>query len=338
MAIHAPSLLIALAFGSFALGCGGGPGADEPRAASTEGGELAAASAPRVPSGPTPSFLPAGTKVIGRLDMARVRRSPLGPDISSAIRSTPTWQRLAGGAGLDPVRDFDAIVAGGDALYTDRRVVVLRHPHSEAEVRQRILGLAVDRGASPEWREVEGFSAVTWPMPQTSLTYSLVITAPGELVLAPDDELGRIAEVARDHALRRAAGAGDVLEPYLAGRRPDEIATLVMDVPLPARPGYPEPPQRTRVEIDEAEGDAVLSVRAEFEDGARASAAGRWVDEQRAFYASQMMVRAVGMHRPLEAARVEASGPQLAIDARLSSEEIRRVLGLMALSQLGQSN
>ena len=47
-----------------------------------------------------------------------------------------------------------------------------------------------------------------------------------------------------------------------------------------------------------------------------------------------MMVRAIGMNRPLEEMRVEQSGPALDLGMFLTTEEIRRTLGLMALSQL----
>ncbi|MDQ3035441.1 MAG: hypothetical protein M3Y87_23755 [Myxococcota bacterium] len=320
-----------------AVGCGGGgAGEAEPSAAETSGGEATAIAA--APSGPPLSFLPQGTKVVARLDMARVRRSPIASDISSAIRATETWQRLAGTSGIDPVQDFDAMLVGGDALYTDRRVVVIRHPRTEAEVRQRILAMAIDRGAAPEWREVFGLPAVPWPMPRSSVSYSLVITAPNELVLAPDDDLERIAAVARDHAARRPARSTAAIEPQLAAMRAAEIATIVLDVPPPARAGYPEPPQHTLVEVDEsAAGDAVIAIHSEFESEAQASAAHAWLRQQVQFYSGQMMVRAIGMNRPLEEARFALDGTRLALGTHLTPDELRRLLGMLALSQLASN-
>lgn len=326
-------LLLAL----LAVGCGGGE-AEAPEATETSGGETAVAE-PAAPTGPPLSYLPASARVVARLDMARVRRSPLSTDIASAIRSTTTWQRLAGGSGIDPVQDFDAILVGADELYTDRRVVVLRHPRTEAEVRERLLAMAIDRGAAPQWREVGGLPAISWPMDRVSVPYSLVITAPHELVLAPDDDLERIATVAHDHAARREAGAGEgALEPQLTSARETEIATLTIGVPLPAREGYPAPPQRTRVDVDErADGAAVIAIRADFASDTEAGAARQWLDAMRAQYAQQTMVRAIGMHRPLEEASVALDGTQLAFGTHFTTDELRRVLGLMALSQLAQA-
>ena len=55
-----------------------------------------------------------------------------------------------------------------------------------------------------------------------------------------------------------------VLEPHLTSMRPTEIATFNIGVPLPARAGYPDPPQTTRVDVDATpEGHAVIAVRSE---------------------------------------------------------------------------
>lgn len=326
---HTSLVLPALALALSA--CGGAATEPEP-SASTNGGEEVVTVAE--PIGPPPSFLAQGTKVQMRIDVARIRRSPLAPDISSAIRASTTWQALAGSSGADPIQDFDAILVGGDALYTDRRVVVLRHPHTEAEVRRRVLQMAVDRGTIAEWHEVAGLPAVSWPMQRVEVPYSLVITAEHELVLAADDDLERIAAVARDHALRRAAPT-DAIEPQLV-MRAGEIATAIIDVPLPGRTGYPEPPQRTLVQVDERDGDgaAVIAIHSEFTTDAQSTAAHAWLDQQAAFYAQQTMVRAIGMNRPIEEARFAHAGTGLDIGASLTTDELRRALGLMALSQL----
>lgn len=303
---------------------------------------------------PPSSYLPQGTKVIARIDFARVRQSAIAPDISSAIRASETFQHLAGGSGLDPVQELDSMLVGADALYTDRRIVVLRHRQSDADVRQRVLAMAVDRGATPGWREIAGVSAIDWPIvpaatriasadssvqtgaePRASVEYSLVITGPHELVLAPTDDLPRIAEVARDHAARRGADANRVIEPELAAMRPLELVTASMDAPPPAREGYPDPPQSMRLVVDHDEaGDVHIAIGSAFETESQASAAERWLSERIAFYGQQMMVRAMGMNRPLEEARLSREGTRLDIATHLSTEELRRLLGLLAISQM----
>jgi hypothetical protein len=322
----------ALLFLSLAALTGCGPAVEEVVTYETTAGAEAAPAAR--PTGPAPSYLAAGTKVLARIDVARIRRSPLALDISSAIRASPTWQSLGGSAGgADPVQDFDSILVGGDQLYTERRVAVLRHPHTEAEVRQRVLRIAIDRGQVAEWRTVDGFAVVSWPVPR-SVPYSLVITAEHELVLAPDDELPRIVEVARDHAARRTR-PDEVIEPSLA-MRGSEIATVVMDVPPPRREGYPDPPERLRVEIDEEAAGSRLAIHSEFATDAQATAAHAWLDAQARYWSQQLIVRMSGMNRPIEEARFEREGTRLDVGTTLTVDELRRLLGLMALSQLAQ--
>jgi hypothetical protein len=60
--------------------------------------------------------------VLARLDMARVRRSPVAADVESAMVATQTWQNLAGGSGIRPVQDLDVMVLGADGVYANGRV------------------------------------------------------------------------------------------------------------------------------------------------------------------------------------------------------------------------
>lgn len=333
------AILLWSCFSVISIGCGDSVTQSSPNEAggtgSTTGGEQET-----LRDTPAASYLPQGTKVVARIDFARIRQSPLAPDISSAIRASETFQHLAGGSGIDPVQDLDAMLVGADALYTDRRVVVLRHHQSDADIRQRVLAIAVDRGGAPEWREVSGVSAIRWPIEPaatvpTSVDYSLVITGPYELVLAPSDELPRIAGVARDHTARRGSEIHQGIEPELASMRPLELITASMSEPPPARAGYPEPPQSMRLWVDHDEaGEIQIAIESVFATESQATAAEQWLSERIRFYGQQMMVRAMGMNRPLEEARLSREGTQFDVATHLSTEELRRLLGLLALSQM----
>lgn len=336
---------------AFSLGCAQ-QSAQQPEPPPTEptsGGEQGTRT-----DTPPLSYLPPGTTVIARVDFTRLRQSAIAADVSSAIRASETFQQLAGGSGLDPVQELDSMLIGADALYTDRRIVVMRHQRTDAEIRARVLALAVDRGASPEWQEVNGVAAIGWPLEPTAARvasaglaatdphpvtpYLLVITGAHELVLAPSDELPRIAEVARDHAARRGAELHRVVEPALNAMRPLELGTASMSTPPPGRAGYPEPPQSFRLVLDHDEtGDLHVALDSQFATEQEASAAERWLMERIAFYAGQMMVRAMGMNRPLEEAQLAREGTRLDLRTRLTTEELRRVFGLLALSQMSAS-
>src|SRR5687768_14299141 len=123
-------LLPALALCLHALlsACGPSPSA---AGAGTSGEEESAGN--ETPSlGPVRSFLADGTRVRMRIDVTRIRRSPVAPDLGSALMATESFRAWAGSSGLDPIRDLDGVVIGGDALYTDRRVMVLRYVGEES--------------------------------------------------------------------------------------------------------------------------------------------------------------------------------------------------------------
>ena len=319
--------LLVVLLGALSLVACGGP-AEEAGGDETVGGEVAG------PVGPPPTFLPAASKVRMRLDMARVRRSETGPDISSAIRATETWQQLAGSSGLDPVADVDAVLVGADGLYAERRTVVLRHPHTDAELRDRVMQMAMARGAQAVWTEVDGIATTPLPI-DLRVEHTLLLTASHEVVITPTDDVARVVEIALDHRARRTSPE-EIIEPNLA-LAAGEILTASIEDP-PAREGYPTPPRVMHVAAteDEASARVILQVMADFATEADAVAARSYFEGQGQYYAQQLMVRAIGMHRPIEAARWTQAGEHLEVTTDLTQDEVRRVLGLMALSQMTQ--
>ena len=183
------------------------------------------------------------------------------------------------------------------------------------------------------WRDEDGFSITATAGPRGE-AWALVITAEHEVVLCPETELSRVLEVAADQRARRAT-PDELIEPALLEFRPAEVATVVANG-LPPYEGYPPPPPQLRVTVDEVAGGTIsIHVHGVFEDAERAHGARMWLEQTARYYASQMMVRAVGMHRPLEEAVFAEEGPELDVTTTLTTEEIRRALGAMALMQLG---
>lgn len=293
----------------------------------TTGGETAA------PTGPAPSFLVMPSRVFARIDVSRIRASPVGPDIASAIRSTQSWQTYAGSSGIDPIASFDAIVIGADAVYADRRTILIRHTETDAAVRDAILRMSVARGAAPTWSDEDGL-AVAVPPQSLPVPHSVVLTAEHEVVLTPSDDVARVASVARDQARRRAAAA-DAIDPALAFA-PNEVVVIHVDEPPPRRPGWPEPPQRYDLWVVEDPATHGVEVRfhGDFDTAEHAHASREWVAQQAAYYASQMLVRAAGLARPLEALELTEQGTALDGRTTFTVDELRRALGAVALMQL----
>lgn len=316
---------------ALALGCGGAgaPGASSAESgAATSTGAEAAAPAP----GPVRSFVPETARVVARIDMARVRRSPVGPDIAGAIRASESFQDWAGGSGLDPVADLDAILMAGDALYTNRRVIVLRTTGDEARARDLLLRIGVAHGTTAAWRQIRGYPVAAYPDPSLPVPHVVVLTALHEIVLAPEDDLERVLDVADDHA-RRRAGEADLVEPALAFRE-GEIVVLTSGEPMPSRPGYPTPPQRYRLEVVEQAGDrTAIHMHGSFNDETEAATAHAWLETQARTFSEHMLVRMAQLDRPLTEARIGHDGTELDASTDFTIDELRRALGAVALFQ-----
>ncbi len=322
-------VLIACA-GWLQMACGPAPRATEPEgegaAGPTAGAEVAA------PTGPPPSFLPEGHRVLARLDMSRVRRSPVSADVESAMIATTTWQSLAGGSGIQPVRDLDTMVIGADGLYATRRVAVLRYVGTEAMVRERLLALSVARSLPLTWSEADGFAVATMPVALV-VPHSVVLTASHEIVVCPTDEVPRVAAVARDHARRReTAGPEAILEPQLTFAQ-GELATMISTEPMQARPGYPAPPQTYRLHAmeDDASHQLFVYIHGEFATEAEAQGALDWSLASARQYANEFLVRGAGLSRPLEALTGTRQGTAIDLQTNMTVEEVRRGLGAAAL-------
>ena len=57
-----------------------------------------------------PSRIPPGAQLALRVDMKRVRASPLAPDVTRFLQGVPDWQLLLAGSGIDPVADLDRLL------------------------------------------------------------------------------------------------------------------------------------------------------------------------------------------------------------------------------------
>jgi hypothetical protein len=285
------------------------------------------------PIGPPPSFLVTPARVFVRVDVARIRASPIGPDISSAIRSTQTWQTYAGSSGIDPIDSFDAIVIGADAVYAQRRTILLRHTETDAQVRDAILRMSVARGGAPSWSDVGGLP-VAEPPQALPVPHSVVLSAEHEVVLTPSDDVSRVVTIAHDQAARRTTPTQPI-DPSLAFD-PNEIVVAHVDDPPARRPGWPEPPQRYDVWVTEspATHDVELRFHGDFDTAEHCHASREALAQLASYYAGQMLVRAAGLNRPLEALELTEQGAGLDGHTTFTLEEVRRALGAMALMQM----
>lgn len=329
--IASPRWSIACALALFACA---GP-APEPPPGATAGGE--APSARERPTGPVRSYVDESDRVVVRIDMEAVRGSTLAADIGSMVRSYPMWRALLGSSGIDPVRDFDRVLVAAPEAIADRSVIVIRHHLGNARIREAVLSMAVERGARPQWREVEGFPVVDWPA-ETEVPRVVVLTSENELVVATPDALDRVIAVARDHAARRRQ-ADELVEPALQLEE-GLIASMVADRLGESARRFRHPPDALQVSVRSDGSDErriSLTMRGTYPDDGSAEAARRWLSEQRNAYANHVMVRMIALDRALREATIGGEGNVVEVHGSFTEEEMQRVLGLVALGQIAGS-
>jgi hypothetical protein len=88
-------------------------------------------------AGPTPdsghpskdagSALPPGAQIAVRVDMQRIRASPIAEDVRGLLAAIPDWKALLDGSGIDPVDDIDRLLLATPNLQRSRVVIAGRY-------------------------------------------------------------------------------------------------------------------------------------------------------------------------------------------------------------------
>ena len=100
-----------------------------------------------------PSRLPPGAQLALRIDMKRVRESPLGPDVTQFLRGVPDWQLILDGSGIDPVADLDRLLVATPNLQRSKLVLAGKHRRDASFARTSVKRLGRARGRPVRWQQ-----------------------------------------------------------------------------------------------------------------------------------------------------------------------------------------
>lgn len=273
------------------------------------------------------AFLPAGAQIALRIDMDRVRTSPIGEDVASMLRAVPDWQALLGGSDVDPVRDLSRVLIATPNLQRSRVVVAGRLSDDAPDARTIAERLATAQGAQIDWREEAGVPATTWPSPDETVR-DVALLGDRHFVIARPEDLPRVLAIA---AARRRRGAEQDPADALLSMEPGEgvsieienVGAFVRRNPCPAAP-----PLRLRGGMREGEGVHV-HIEARFARAEDASESGRCLEDLARRYAGNVIVGLYGLSGPLDRLAFRADEETLRIETRMTYAEIRTVLGLV---------
>ena len=298
--------------------------------------------------------MPAGSQLALRLDVARVRASPLANDVRQVLGAMPDWRALLEGSGIDPLEDMDRLLVASPNLDRARLVAAGRAAGGEESIRAAADRLAAASGASLEWRSVQGVPVADWhdqdPTPRV-----VALIGPRHFVIAREVDVPRVIAVARARAQaepEESEGAPSELEgeppppPSPPREHPadalvsmEEGEGLSLEVEgfrnfARARPGTRSPldvlPVRLRVGLSQlADGDIGARIKGRFDDADQAAAAAAHWEGMREAYARNVAVQFLGIGGLLSRMSLRAEERELHASVDIEIGEMRRLLALV---------
>ncbi|NNK06075.1 MAG: hypothetical protein HKP50_02080 [Myxococcales bacterium] len=277
-----------------------------------------------------PSRIPPGAQLALRVDLRRVRESPLGPDVTAFLRGVPDWQLLLDGSGIDPVADLDRLLVATPNLQRSKLVLAGRHRRGEGFARKSVKRLARSRGRSPRWRRRFGIPTAAWHnLDQTPRTIALLSTKHFSITRRQD--LERVLAIANARELRDANSEGLVEASgpdALLSMGPEEAVSLEIEgVHRFVIGSVRHLPIRLRVAVRETGADeATVSVLATYESDALAGVAAVYWKKVATFYSQQLIMSLAGFGKTLRRMDFTPDANRIRVSFALNADQIRFIL------------
>jgi hypothetical protein len=277
-----------------------------------------------------PSRLPPGAQLALRIDMKRVRESPLGPDVAQFLQGVPDWQLILDGSGIDPVADLDRLLVATPNLQRSKLVLAGKHHHDPQFVRTSVKRLARTRGKSIRWKPRYGVPTAPWlNRDQTKRTIALLSTQHFSITRRQD--LQRVLALAKARELRDAEEEGLVAAQgadALLSMGPGEALALEIEgVHRFVLGSIKNVPVRLRVAVRETGSDqATVSVLATYATPVEAAEAASYWKKVATFYSKQLVLSLAGFGKTLRRMDFQNDGERVRVAFTLNADQIRFIL------------
>ncbi len=274
--------------------------------------------------------LPPGAQIAVRVDMARIRSSPLSEDIRAFLAAIPDWKALLDGSGISPVDKLDRLLIATPDLKRAKVVLAGRFVGDARLAEDAVAKLAAAAGKKAPWHPEGGVRVARWySADDTPRVIALV--GPQHFTISRVDDLPRVLAIAAARAADRAADAGPIELPADALLSMEENEGLSLEVDGVEQFIKRAPrgvPMKLRIAAVEVPGPAI-SVRARlvFLDSEKAADALRFWEAVRKSYSRNALIVLMGMAAPLREAVLELKDRELTIRVELSVAQTRLILG-----------
>jgi hypothetical protein len=277
-----------------------------------------------------PSRIPPGAQLALRVDMKRVRESPLGPDVTSFLRGVPDWQLLLEGSGIDPVGDLDRLLVATPNLQRSKLVLAGRHRRNESFARRSVKRLARSRGKGVRWQRRYGVSTAPWHnLDRTPRTIALL--SAHHFSITRRQDLERVLAMTKARELRDAEKEG-----LVAARGPDALLSMGPDEAISLEVegvhrfilgSIKHVPLRLRVAVRETGPDeATVSVLATYASKSVARDASAYWKKVAQFYSQQLIMTLSGFGKTLRRMELRPEEDRVHVSFTLNADQIRFIL------------
>lgn len=278
------------------------------------------------------AFLPAGSQLALRIDMRRIRASPIADDVREFLAVLPDWRNVLGDSGIDPLEDLDRLLVASPNLNRSRMILAGRAEAGEASIRAAAVALAASAGETVTWREEEGVPVADWHDPSDTQRV-IAIVGPRHFVICRPVDLPRVLAVALTRA-DEAAQDGDAVHPADALLSMDEGAGLTLEIEgarnftRNRRRPVEVLPTTARMAMTDADGAVAVRTEWQYESEEQATEAHAYWERVREGYANNIITQMLGVGPILGRATLEAEDDRVlgAVDMQLG--ELQRLLQL----------
>jgi hypothetical protein len=296
--------------------------------AGTDAGTEVVPVAPSTISGP--SRIPPGAQLALRVDMKRVRESPLAPDVTSFLRGVPDWQLLLDGSGIDPVGDLDRLLVATPNLQRSKLVLAGRHRREAGFARKSVKRLAGSRGKGVRWQQRYGVATAPWyNRDRTPRTIALLSARHFSITRRQD--LERVLAMTKARELRDPNKEG-----LVAARGPDALLSMGPDEAISLEVegvhrfiigSIKHVPLRLRLAVRETGPDeATVSVLATYASESDAIDASVYWKRVAQFYSQQLIMTLSGFGKTLRRMELTPEEDRIQLSFTLSADQIRFIL------------
>jgi hypothetical protein len=277
-----------------------------------------------------PSRIPPGAQLALRVDMKRVRASPLAPDVTRFLQGVPDWQLLLAGSGIDPVADLDRLLVATPNLQRSKLVLAGRHPHDAGFVRKSVQRLARSRGKGVRWRRRFGVATAPWHnLDRTPRTIALL--SAHHFSITRRQDLERVLAMTKARELRDADEEG-----LVAARGPDALLSMGPEEAISLEVegvhrfvigNIKHIPIRLRLAVRETGPDeATVSVLATYPSEEIAQLASAYWKKVAHFYSQQLIMSLAGFGKTLRRMDLKPEDDRIRISFTLNADQIRFIL------------